>query len=316
MNKKIYLLFVAATLSISSIFAQVSNLILFTEQGEQFTVILNGIKQNDRPETNVKVTGLNAPNYKLKVIFVNKSIGDMDKTVFVDAGSEITYAIKKNAQGVYTLRLQSTVPMAQSMPPSAHQSVVMYHSTPTVVQQSTTTTTTYGEPDNVNINVGIGGVGMNVNVNGMDGYGSTQTTTTTTTTTSSSSNYDQPVQQQPQHQQQQQNVYSMPGYNGPVGCPWPLSRQDFDGVKNSISSKSFDETKLTIAKQVIASNCLLSGQVKEIMMLFSFEETRLDLAKYAYGYTFDIGNYYKVNDAFSFSSSIDELNSYISSFQR
>jgi Domain of unknown function (DUF4476) len=308
MNKKINLLLLSSLLCISTAFAQVSNLILFTEQGEQFTVILNGIKQNDKPETNVKVTGLNAPNYKLKVLFVNKSIPDMDKTVFIEAGSENTYSIKKNAQGVYTIRLQSTVPMAESVPSTPRQSVVTYHSTPTVVQQSTTTTTTYGEPDNVNINVGIGGVGMNMNVTGMDAYGTSQTTTTTTTTTSS--NYDQPAQQP------RQTVYVMPGYNGPVGCPWPLSRQDFESVKASISSKSFDDTKLTIAKQVIASNCLLSSQVKEIMMLFSFEDTRLDLAKYAYGYTFDIGNYFKINDAFSFESSIDELNTYINGFQR
>ncbi|HQK98923.1 MAG TPA: hypothetical protein PLH61_12965, partial [Bacteroidia bacterium] len=49
--------------------AQSSNVILFTENGEKFTAILNGIRQNDRPETNVKITGLNAEFYKLKVIF-------------------------------------------------------------------------------------------------------------------------------------------------------------------------------------------------------------------------------------------------------
>ena len=306
--KKIYTFCIVALMGLNCTLAQTSNLILFTEQGEQFTVILNGIKQNDKPETNVKVTSLTAPNYKMKVIFVNKAIPDMDKTVYLELGSEVTYSIKKNAQAVYTIRLQSAVPLAEAAPSHPHESVVVYHSTPTVVQH-TTTTTTYGEPENVNINVGIGGVGMNMNVSGMDGSTTSQTTTTTTTTTSSN-NYDQPVQQQ------HQNVYSMPGYNGPVGCPWPLSRQDFDGVKNSIASKSFDETKLTVAKQVIASNCLLSSQVKEIMALFSFEETRLDLAKYAYGYTFDIGNYYKVNDSFSFSSSIDELDAYITGYQR
>ena len=105
----------------------------------------------------------------------------------------------------------------------------------------------------------------------------------------------------------------MPGYNGPVGCSWPMSNQDFAGVKNSISSKSFEDSKLTMAKQVINSNCLFSQQVKEIMMLFSFEDTKLDLAKYAYGFTFDLGNYYKVNDALDFESSIDELNAYIKS---
>ncbi len=306
--KKIFILVLVTIFNMNSSFAQNSNLILFTEQGEQFTVILNGIKQNAKPETNVKVTGLNAPNYKMKVIFENKSIPDMDKTVYLEPGSEVTYSIKKNASAVYTIRLQSAVPIAEAAPSRAGESVVVYHSTPAVTQQTTTTTTSYGEPDNVNVNVGIGGVGINMNVSGMDTYGSSQTTTTTTHTTTTYSNSEP--------EQPKQKVYVMPGYNGAVGCPWPLSPQDFNGVKNSISSKSFDDTKLTIAKQVISSNCLLSSQVKEIMLLFSFEDTRLDLAKYAYGYTFDIGNYYQINDAFTFSSSIDELNSYIQGFRR
>ena len=66
-----------------------------------------------------------------------------------------------------------------------------------------------------------------------------------------------------------------------------------------------------MAKQIIYSNCLLCSQVKEMMMLLSFETDRLDLAKYAYKKTLDPGNYYKLNDAFTFETSIDELNEYI-----
>jgi len=46
------------------------------------------------------------------------------------------------------------------------------------------------------------------------------------------------------------------------------------------------------------------------MNTFSFEDTKLEFAKYAYERTYDIGNYYKLNDAFSFESSIEELNEY------
>ena len=45
--------------------------------------------------------------------------------------------------------------------------------------------------------------------------------------------------------------------------------------------------------------------------MFSFEDSKLDFAKYAYERTYDIDNYYKVNDAFTFESSVDELNEYI-----
>jgi hypothetical protein len=53
-----------------------------------------------------------------------------------------------------------------------------------------------------------------------------------------------------------------------------------------------------------------------MMHCFDFEATRLDFAKFAYGRTFDIGNYYMVNDAFTFETSIDDLNRYINGFRR
>jgi hypothetical protein len=95
-----------------------------------------------------------------------------------------------------------------------------------------------------------------------------------------------------------------------------MPRPDFEQALQSIRSKNFEDSKFTLAKQIISTNCLLSSQVKEIMLLFSFEDTRLDFAKYAFSYTLDLGNYFKVNDAFKFESSIDELNTYIQSYRR
>jgi hypothetical protein len=96
-----------------------------------------------------------------------------------------------------------------------------------------------------------------------------------------------------------------------MGCPWPMSEQDFQSAKSSIASKTFDDSRLTIAKQILNSNCMLCSHVRDIMGVFSFEATRLDFAKFAYNRVFDQGNYYKLNDAFEFESSINELNEFI-----
>jgi hypothetical protein len=103
----------------------------------------------------------------------------------------------------------------------------------------------------------------------------------------------------------------MSGYNGAIGCPWPMEESQFSDAMNSVSSKSFDDDKFTVAKQITGSNCLTAEQVKRMMVELDFEDTKLEYAKFAYNKTFDIGNYYKLNDAFDFSSSIDELNEYI-----
>lgn len=147
-----------------------------------------------------------------------------------------------------------------------------------------------------------------MNVSGYDNGSTTTSTssmTTTSTTITSTGGAPVPVHTPPPSY--------LPGYTGPIGCPIPMSQSEFQNVKRSISSKSFEDSKNTIARQVIGSNCLLTSQVKEIMMLFDFETTKLDFAKFAYGYTYDIGNYYQLNDAFDFESSIDDLNSYIQS---
>ena len=50
---------------------------------------------------------------------------------------------------------------------------------------------------------------------------------------------------------------------------------------------------------------------KQVMKKFTYEESKLDYAKFAYEYCLDQGNYYKVNDAFDFELTIDELNEFI-----
>jgi hypothetical protein len=167
----------------------------------------------------------------------------------------------------------------------------------TDMQQSTTqTTTTHTTTQTTNTPVG-GGLNLNVNIGGA-AVNSHSTTTTTTTTGGA------PVPQQP--------AYVLPGYSGPYGCAYPMSPQEFNQAKGSIASKTFEDSKMTIAKQICTRKCLLTSQVKEIMLMFTFENNRLDFAKFAYAYTFDTGNYYLVNDAFTFESSIDDLNAYIS----
>ncbi|MBC8487143.1 MAG: DUF4476 domain-containing protein [Bacteroidetes bacterium] len=135
----------------------------------------------------------------------------------------------------------------------------------------------------------------------------TTITTHTTTTTIERSSVPPVPYQQPN---------AVPGYNGPIGCGFPMSDQNFSDVKYSISLKDFEDARLSIAKQVLKSNCLIVSQVKEIMMLFDFEETKIEFAKDAYFHTYDIGNYYQLNDAFEFELSVEELNEYINSLEQ
>ena len=86
---------------------------------------------------------------------------------------------------------------------------------------------------------------------------------------------------------------------------------DFSSALGTIRGQSFEETKLNTAKQIAGSNCLSTGQITQICQLFSFEESKLDFAKFAYNNCTDPRSYFKVNNVFSFSSSSDELNQFL-----
>ena len=78
------------------------NVVLFTENGERFYVILNGLRKNQDPETQVKLVGLNHPRYRLKVIFKDSTIPDLDANLYTKPGRELTYAIISKSAAMTT----------------------------------------------------------------------------------------------------------------------------------------------------------------------------------------------------------------------
>jgi len=344
--KNTFLLSILAVLSLTAT-AQKSNLVFFAENGEKFTIIMNGLKYNETPATNVKLTDLQTNVYKVRAIFEDPSLGMVTKTIQLEPYVEYTFNIRpkketavggtvkrmgnqvsrdlggkdstevKNDKETYVMRFVSEVPLATPLPPQQQvvvappvQQVIVGQ--PGTVTQTTTTTvrssgtqpvTPGGAAVNMSVNDPDMGVNFNMNIavptDNVVVTGNTVQQTTTTTTYGGATT--QPAQ------------YVMPGYNGPIGCPWPMDQNAFNSATTTINGQSFEDNKLQVAQQVFISNCMTSAQVTQIMKLFSFEDSRLTFAKFAYRHTYDIGNYFQVNNAFTFSSSVDELNAYIHS---
>ena len=300
--KKVCLLLTLAFAAFAGVYAQTNNLVVYSDGGEKFFLILNGAKQNATVETNVKVTGLNQPGYKAKIIFEDKKIADCNGNIqFMWGGedlkgAEMVYVVKKDKKGIYKLKPQSQTSIA-SAPVTTNQQTVVYtttdatvppptNNTSTTTTTGTSTTTTNGTSTGVNIGINADGTGLNMNVNVTDptlnGTGTSTSTTTTTTTTSSSTtvngnttgsstttttngtggnvnmnvnmtdgNYN-PNTGTPQHGTDPvpnnttttTTTYVMPGYNGPIGCAWPMSDADFASAKKSIESKSFEDNNM------------------------------------------------------------------------
>lgn len=280
-------------------YSQESRLTIFSDNGEPFYVILNGLRQNEHPLTNIVIDQLPHEYYDAKIIFADTSIPMLEKKhlMMTDVDGkhgEFVYKIKQTKRG-RKLRFYSFTEYAEILPPPSNVTIIHYNTVPLPAIQTTTTTTTTttgggGDQINIGINADADGASVGIGVNVNTGV-STTTTTTTTTTTGVGAHTDVVVLED-------------------VDC-YAMTNADFSQALSAIKSKTFSDSKLTLAKQVTRGNCLTAAQILNITKLFDYESTKLEYAKFAYPLCYNPENYWKVNDAFEFESTIEELNEYI-----
>lgn len=100
------LLFVLSFCTIQSkIKAQIiNNLVIFSNEGQPFTLIVDGLKENQTPATNVRVVGLDLKAYQVKVIFENKKLKDANTTItFFRTGKECVFGLTKKGKKKHTI---------------------------------------------------------------------------------------------------------------------------------------------------------------------------------------------------------------------
>ena len=100
-------------------------------------------------------------------------------------------------------------------------------------------------------------------------------------------------------------------YDSHEGYASGMNVREFKNVLQAIEKEWLESNKLKSASQIVKSNSIATAHVKQILLLFSFENNKLELAKQAYANTVDKGNYSRLYDVFSFSSSKTELERYI-----
>ena len=109
--------------------------------------------------------------------------------------------------------------------------------------------------------------------------------------------------------------YQLDDYTGKIGCPFPIKEDELAEIKRLVLAENLEDTKLDKAKvtiQEMDSACIMVEQIKAIIILYEYEETKLEFAKFMYQYTFDLENYTKLSEAFNFENSMEELKLFIS----
>lgn len=94
----------------------------------------------------------------------------------------------------------------------------------------------------------------------------------------------------------------------------PVAYYELEETIRYMDLLTFDSRKLSYAKSFVRGKALTASQIERMVREFSFDSNKLSLAKYAYRYCIDPGNYYKVERALTFISSKEELRSYIARY--
>ncbi len=88
---------------------------------------------------------------------------------------------------------------------------------------------------------------------------------------------------------------------------------NFSTFLTKLKDKSFDNQKTDFVKSTMKNNWFTSDQVLQILQTYGFENNKVDLAKLIWHKTTDKGNFFKIYEAFTFSSSEKSVQEYVDS---
>ena len=261
--------------------AQTSDIQIYSENQEPFSLKINGQQVSSLDDNTHDITGmLQGVNYDIIIDYTMPTTTDIETSLKI---------MRNNETGVL-----------RYMVPKFFQGKLIY-------QGANKLAGDVSMNGNVSINMNFNQQGLNVSM-GMDNnqnsnQSSTPSTNTYDTEPSSTNIYES--------NSQETDVVYVEGYSGKIGCSQPVSEDRFKSMMKSIDNASFADDKVRVAKRIMKTNCLTIDNLVTILEEISFDEDQLELAKFAYDHVYDLENYYQVYDVFSFSKSGEELEEYI-----
>jgi hypothetical protein len=226
---------------------EASTLSVFSEIGQPFYLILNGVSQNTVPQSKIRVEGLPQYANDIEIAFADKNMPHIR--------TNVTIADPLDGQSV---NMTLKIVMARYRP-------LLKFVKCTEVEHN---------------------------------YRAAQDEYVMT--------YGHPAQAGPAHNDVTDN------YQAPALGPTAMDPKSFSDAKKTIAAANFDDTRLSTAKAIINGNYFNTNQVMELCKLFSFDDSKLEVAKAAYVHVIDPANYFKLGNVFSFDTNKQALNDFIS----
>lgn len=95
----------------------------------------------------------------------------------------------------------------------------------------------------------------------------------------------------------------------------PMNGTAFADMLTLLQRERIDNTRMVLTKQIADQQYFTTSQVKQLLQLYAFESSRLEIAKYLYPKTVDSENYFLVYDVFTFGSTKENLADFIKNYK-
>ena len=291
--------------------ASLGSLTIFSQNGDNFFLYLDGVKQNDIPQSKIRIEKVTDLYYNAKIVFNNSSYAPVSKNVlFISDGDDnlmdASYRIRRDKTGKPRLNFYSmkNIQPAFIVPPG-----MSVYNLATPGSDISLVTSKKSSPR-------ITGVITNIKIT------DPSSSSISSDRTASAGN---PTKKSPD-KTMPATVVILAGNKAvdiakhkdtttlktDTRCEgWPMAEGDLAAAKKRIEQTGKEEEMLAAAQDLVTTNCLMSNQVSEVCGWFKLESSKLAFAKYAYKYTLDRKNYAEVSKAFTLETSRKELNRFI-----
>lgn len=283
----------------------------FSTNGSYAKFFIDGNVQNNSNKTFLKVLNVPEGQHEVKIRFSNGTESSM--SMYFLSFKDYAFGVK-NVYGHKKLILNG-MGNAIAMNPNGNN-VVNFSTNQWNTNQTLNANCTCGNCYGSSLNCGGAsfngnGTGFNVTINGghqqncicSNGHANTSCTIHGNHNGSNSNHNGHPNNSN--HGRHPQ----MLEYNGTVGSyKNRISRAE---LINVITKEAFADDQVAAAKLALKHNSVSVDDLIEALKKIAFDDQKLTLAKYAYDHTIDIGNFYKVGSAFTFSSNKQALNQFI-----
>jgi hypothetical protein len=238
----------------------INNMVLFCNDGEPFTLILNGERMNMEPQTRVRVEGLTLKKYQAKVIFKNKKLKEANTTItFFYTCFECEFGVNRKSKKKFKIEYFTDRKIEGCAGGEPEGNTNSNQTTGTIT--NTTTNTPIEEATPVQTITPTNTL--------LTGPGTGITTTDNNTV----------------------NII-----NGK--CDTPMSDSQFLSFKNSVQNLPTDSEKQIKAWAMMQAACITVNQLRQLLNVFFADNAKYEFAKKVYERTKDNADFIKLKEVF------------------